>query len=461
MTITPQTIGEGANAETVYPGDFVLIKEVGWAIKSVEWVPYAETLLFEGFEYNPLINPPYISSFVNRPQIGIYADVDAYPQANQTLTNYTYADIKVTIEGLIPPEGAYVMLEKIDPPNDYLPDEFRSEGDNVNENFSWIDGSSLKFTWSTDQNPIMNTVLQSTVSVSTQPGNNYIIKASKGKADDPTPGSIFSPPPEIDPDEVDNYVLSDKTLTVWRRLWMETDTVEGAGPLDDSLLKQEMKKACIVVMDLHYSSPPIVDVAMEAEGKKDANGNFIRFSDGKIDYHHNILDLVSGSKDHVTPSPSSDFWYVHAISAKKLHMIDGEADVMTITKDVFGNIIDIVATSTQISNDYSVLGIRIPNNTVLVFNETIEDRAGEEHPNHTIVVNGVSSPYIYPDAGTIKRDTLLHEIVHMFGIGDNENGSDSNIIYDIMCYTYNSKDGSKPVIAYEHVRKMQECTNPE
>ena len=423
----------------------MVIKEEGWAIKSVEWVPYADIPLFGNYEYNPLIDPPYISPFAQRAQIGIYADVDAYPQQDQTLTHYTYADVKVIIEGLIPQGGAYVMLEKIDPPNDYLPNELRLEDDNVNENFSWMDSSVLHFIWSEGDEPVMATELQHTLAVGTYAGNNYIIKANKCIATQS--GLLYNY--AIDPDEINNYVLSNKTLTVWRRLWMETDAVAGAGALDDSLLKREMQKACISVMDLNYTSSPIPDTPMT------------------VSTNQLNLGMVDASKNNQNLFSSNSFWYLHAIAAKKLLIVNGNADKMTIYKDQFGNITNIHKQKISISNDYGALGVAIDvhntnmiKDTVFVFNETIENRAGTEHPEHTIVTNDVSSPYIYPDASTLKKDTLLHEIVHMFGIGDNERGLDDNIIYDIMCYTYNSTEGPAPVIAYEHIKKMQQCTYP-
>jgi len=49
----------------------------------------------------------------------------------------------------------------------------------------------------------------------------------------------------------------------------------------------------------------------------------------------------------------------------------------------------------------------------------------------------------------------------LFRIWDNEKGSDGNIIYDIMCYTYNSTDGPTPVIALENIKKIQQRDFPE
>lgn len=302
----------------------------------------------------------------------------------------------------------------------------------------------------------------------TQPGDNYKVIARKGKTvvsetdpDDPWALPPLPGAPVIDEEEKDCFLTTRDTLTVWRRLWLETDRVENAGDLETSLLESEMLKACISVKFLDYNSPDIPDLGMSVEGKRGIDEQFERDPEGKVLYESDGIQIVHGSRDHLVPQIGPDFWYVHAIAAKKILMVSGEVEVMTVIRDQSGNIEDILVTFKEVMNEYGALGLYIGNNTILVFNETIEERAGTEHPEHTIVTNGVSSPYVYPDAATLKKDTLLHEVVHLFKIDDNERGLDGNIIYDIMCYTYNSTDGPRPVIAYEHIQRMQQCVLPQ
>ena len=244
-----------------------------------------------------------------------------------------------------------------------------------------------------------------------------------------------------------NNKVKSEILTVWRRLWMETDVVAGAGALDDSLLKPEMRKVCIEVKDLGY--PPYSIPATQM---------FMNY-DQEI---QNVPSVIGPSKSFPGFS-SPSFWYAHAIAANNLLMTGCSYYINTIIKDSHGNIIDIITKEEDNTGktDDRVLGIAcVVPNTVIVFNGTIEKYAGTEHPNHKIKIGGVEYPYIYPDVATLKKTILLHEIIHLFGIGDNEKGSNGNIIYDIMCYGYNLSDGA-PVIAIDHIKAIQQCTNLE
>jgi|GEM_PF-6535182 len=77
-------------------------------------------------------------------------------------------DVVVTIAGVVPSNGGVVTLTKFDPPNAH---EFGEDDDNFSETFSFITTSTLTFMpgeWEKT----------TTVSVSQNAGNNYIIEAT-------------------------------------------------------------------------------------------------------------------------------------------------------------------------------------------------------------------------------------------------------------------------------------------
>jgi hypothetical protein len=210
-----------------------------------------------------------------------------------------------------------------------------------------------------------------------------------------------------------------------------------------------MRNACIEVVDLPYIPSTIASTQMQI--------NFTLRSE-------NVSTIIAGNKDCPVNS-SPEFWYARVIAANSVHITGGTIGVNKVKK-VNGKVTEII--STIESNPYNpndrVLGMRMTAiaDTVFVFNHTITTYAGKNHPKHTISIdNGPNIPYVYPSTATMKKDTLLHEIIHLFGILDNQKGSDGNYIYDIMCYTWNSDDGPTPVIVDENIQKIQQRAYPQ
>ena len=412
-----------------------------WRVQSVEWQEH-----------------PNGNAFVDTwtEGLSVYADKDTPDASNP----WTFVDVVVTIEGYVPVGGGIVVLDKMDPPNECVLDGY--EGDNNDSGFSFVPKGGVV-------GPIPGNILifeqngekskTATVSVAPFAGNNYRVKAVKGMLNPNPPFPNFNDAFTYiaDQNDTDEAVMTPEVLTVWRRLWMECDEMVGAGSPDTSLLSK-LEKACISVIDLEYASAPITSTVIIADSN-DPSG---------LD----VSTIISSSRDFTGSTSDSAFWYVQAIAADKMIINGFPADVMKVYKDSAGNFISAMKKGDPIDdpggspppplqNDDHALGIHgLYSNTVFVFNGAIDKYTGTNHPEHEIVIdNGTPVPYVYPDVSTLKRNVLLHEIIHMFGVADNEKSS-SGYIYDIMCYTYNTADCPEQIIADAHIWAIQRCSRP-
>ena len=228
-------------------GSSVLIKEVGWAIKSVVWAedPYGNEL---------------IGKWTGK---SIYADKNT-PSANNAYRN---VDVIVTVEGLLPTlnqGGGTVTLVCLDPANASGTGAANYDGTNIfygtSTSYSLTFYSNYDYNYDGDNNKMTQKIL---AIVGDNAGDNYKIKATANNGN-PNNG-------------IPNQIVHSETLTVWRRLWVECDFVKywdeefngsniiiGDDPISlpspENYLahsKQELEKACVQIemYDNPNSSP--------------------------------------------------------------------------------------------------------------------------------------------------------------------------------------------------------------
>jgi hypothetical protein len=160
-------------------GDYVVIKDEGWAVKSVEWEssPYGNDLFY---------------TWTGR---SVYADQNT---PNVVGNDYLKMNVVVAIEGFLPTGGGTVNIGWIDPPN--------ASGTGA-ANYTQLGLSTTSLTFY--NNNLTQTV---TSTVGMHPGDNYIVKATANNG------------------KLNNTVYSE-ILTVWRRFWLELDQMEAPDPL--------------------------------------------------------------------------------------------------------------------------------------------------------------------------------------------------------------------------------------
>ena len=232
--------------------DYVIIKDAGWAVKSVEWQ--------KNVNGNNLI--------------GTWTGLSVYADKNTPTANNAYQDVDVvvTVEGLLPPLGGMVSLEKYDPPNACVSDGYVD--DNYSDTFSFATSSLAYMLFMPGQ-----FVKTATATVSTNSGNNYHIKATGGT----TPRVVYS-----------------EVLTVWRRLWVEFDALEVAEFNDMSLATAQLNRAC--VMPMLYpddnNEPMIISVGPVSE-------------DTLYNYLLSNNSFISGRD---SPISTSSYWTVRVVT---------------------------------------------------------------------------------------------------------------------------------------------------
>jgi len=111
----------------------------------------------------------------------------------------------------------------------------------------------------------------------------------------------------------------------------------------------------------------------------------------------------------IDPAHAGDNWILLA-SASQARVIQTKMD-----ESSKANRYNVITTAANPYTpfDYALGMTRVPNlpNTIFVFNGTIDKYAGTNLPEHKVIIDdGPPDPYVYPDAGTIKKDTLLHEV---------------------------------------------------
>ena len=223
--------------------DFVLIKDAGWAVKSVEWQQNANG--------NELFG-----TWTGR---SVYADSDT---PNPVYSDYRNVDVVVTVEGLLPVNGGVVVLDCLDPPNASNTGAANYDGTSIFH----LGTSSFAILTFYNLAPFCPIPPQTiTTKVGSHAGDNYIIAAT---ADNGKP---------------DNVVKSE-ILTVWRRLWVECDFVKviidpdippiplpsPEGYLDHA--RQELERACVKIelydnpnpSPVYPSNDPMTDVQLAA-----------------------------------------------------------------------------------------------------------------------------------------------------------------------------------------------------
>jgi len=122
----------------------------------------------------------------------------------------------------------------------------------------------------------------------------------------------------------------------------------------------------------------------------------------------------------------------------------------------------MTVTPITVSSVDRVLGIAfVGQGIVHVHNGAINKYAGTSSSYHKIIIGTNSQPYVLPSVSVLKKDVLLHEILHLFGLKDNQKDKNGNYIYDIMSYTYNTATCPEPVIAQENQQKIQSCSVPK
>ena len=307
--------------------DFVLIKDAGWAVKSVEWVtnPYGNDLF---------------GTWTGR---SVYADRNTPPDPNDpNNVNHRYVTVIVTVEGILPVNGGMVTLQGLDPPNASYP----SVNNDNNGDSLYIVNDTLVFT-----NQIRTQSTPAKVGINA--GDNYIVEATahNGKP---------------------NNNVKSEILTVWRRLWMELDQMaaptEGDGPNqfdlatkytpgalgdrgditknqwmdgtpnsapanepnnfdvkfqppkpDISVLTSAMVDACITVKEVDQSpanaSWIIGDSETQNPGVWDMTTPFVKNLPGTVDWHTDskLQEISELSRDVYYMAPS--FWCLQGIGA--------------------------------------------------------------------------------------------------------------------------------------------------
>ena len=212
--------------------------------------------------------------------------------------DFRKVDVVVTIGGILPSNGGTVTLVCMDPPN--------ASGTGAANNDSI--GTGIFFGASTKTISFFSGVSMTqtvTASVGTYAGDNYIIEAT------PSSGEPLK---------------ESKQLTVWRRLWVESDTMQNAAgqlagyPQISGLPEEQYARACIQLE--WYSQPELSEIIAPFEG--------VVVQEHPITHSLIISStLVSAvATQRYIPQPTKDFWTVHLIGSfywlDELNNIQGE-----------------------------------------------------------------------------------------------------------------------------------------
>jgi len=371
---------------TSYTEDYMLIKDAGWWIESVEWVA------------NPYGNP-LIGTWTGR---SVYADRDTPPDPNDPNNmDHRLVNVVVTVGGLLPNQndgGGKVYLECFDPPNASGTEAANNDGINI---FYGTSNGYLTFygdydyNYDGDNNKMTQSVL---ATVGINAGDNYIIEATA-----------------LDNNDNPINTVESEILTVWRRLWMELDQMEMPDPLnpahdfppamegiqwsypnaipnpepndfdvlfqppkpDISLLTSAMVAACVSVKEIQQ------DIAHDSWRTNDLNNQW----DTIVPFVHNMEeeDFISFSQScRDVRVISTAFWCIHAIGAY-------EGPTGKDGDNVGGaNIYERGSSKT---------------NVFYIYNETIRDFSQK------LGTQGIGEM-------NDRKAIVLHETLHCFGIKD-------------------------------------------
>lgn len=379
----------GNDTTVVYPGQFVLIKEEGWAIQSVFWKKHETG--------NPLLH--------TWTGLSVYADKDT-PTSNNA---YNTVDIVVTVEGLLPVGGGIVSLTALDPPN-------ASGTGEPNNGFGMIIISNqLTFTNA-------NRTKSTSARVAAKAGNNFIIKA------------------EANNGQQGNFVLSE-TLTVWRRLWVECDQMAMPGtniayyipgnPLPSEVFFAPSEKGITwddkeipnepVTFDVRQQPllpsvnylktlllPACVDVAEYTANEKQVVDFIPNLTQLQTTYNNPHDYAIQGNNRSITDSTPT-YWTTYVMSAYETHFSDHDNHAFP------GSGINVAPNDGKLCR--KIMGVNEGN--AYVFYETIRDVA-KTHGNCPNICTDVTGPLT--STSVLFDRVVAHEILHSF-LGEHGSGS--------------------------------------
>jgi len=265
-------------------------------------------------------------------------------------------------------------------------------------------------------------------------------------------------------------------LTVWRHFNVEHDWLKGYSNADTALLVSEFASICITVSDMG---------GHDANDPKKQEFELPQFVSEIFDVFADVNTVRNQCRDtrFANLQSSNDYWYQQMVRINKFKMaIGSQVNVVTINFNANNEFEWVGAINTTVTPvlQERALGINLGpngfNNLIFISNGALTSFANTVHPTHKVAlkdVNGVQSiyDYVYPDELTLRKDTFLHEVIHSFGIADN----DLNI-FDIMTYGYSSSgtvgyldNGTKtinfntttyPILHVDHIKRIQSTPKP-